>query len=136
MEIPVLESSKQLSFEDCYVEIEAQLEKNRIRWTYKADLMMDFDDVKMKFLAHIFKKWHQYDQSRPLGAWVATVFKNQFSNLLRDLYLSTSSPCSQCPCNLGNGACSLFGVQSNECGLYEKWNGHWTAGPASVNSEK
>jgi len=109
------------TFEDNYKEIERIVEKKRYEWTLKADLMLDFDDVKNIIIAHIWKKWHLYDQSQPLGGWTATIVKNQFSNILRDRYLSTSSPCSRCPCNMGGNTCSLYGVQSIECSLYKTW---------------
>lgn len=120
------------TFEECYSEIEVIVEKKRYDWTMKADLMMDFDDVKNIILAHIWKKWGLYDQKRPLGGWVATIVKHQFSNILRDIYSSTSSPCTRCPCNMGDtgatnaageriGGCSLYGVQGPDCALYKVW---------------
>lgn len=110
------------TFEECYDEIESIVEKKRPQWTFKASVMRDFDDVKSEIITHIWQKWHLYDQSRPLGGWAATITKNQFWNILRDTYLSTSSPCSRCPCNLGGNVCSLFGVtESQDCSSYKKW---------------
>lgn len=109
------------SFEDNYKEIESIVEKKRYDWQLKADPSTDFDDVKFIILEHIFKKWHLYNQELSLGAWAATIVKNQFSNILRDKYLSTSSPCSRCPCNMGGNQCSLYGVQGIDCSLYKHW---------------
>ncbi len=109
------------TFEDCYDEVAAIVEKQRAQWTFKATMMRDFDDVKMEIIAHVWKKWHLYDQGRPLGGWVATIVKHQFSNILRDTYLSTSSPCSRCACNIGDKLCSIYGEQGPDCPLYKKW---------------
>jgi DNA-directed RNA polymerase specialized sigma24 family protein len=94
---------------------------NRIDWIFKASLMKDFDDIKSEILMHIWTKWHLYDESKSLSGWVSTITKNQFINILRNTYQSTSSPCLRCPCNLMNGQCSLYGEQGNECDLYAKW---------------
>jgi hypothetical protein len=119
-EVAILTNTR--TFEECYPEIEAIIEKKRGSWTYKADLMMDFDDVKMQIIAHINAQWPKYDQARHLGGWVSTIFKRKFINLLRDLYMSTSSPCNRCACNLGNSICSMYGEQGVECPLYAKWS--------------
>lgn len=118
------------TFESCYEEISQIVEKWRVQWTFKASVMQDFDDIKSEILTHIWKKWPKYDQSRPLGGWVATIAKRQFWNILRDIYLSTSSPCARCVCNTGNGQCTIYGEQGEEqkkhgaieCPLYKKWD--------------
>ena len=109
------------TFEQCYDEVALIVEKQRPQWTFKATMMRDFDDVKMEIITHVWKKWHLYDQARPLGGWVATIVKHQFSNILRDTYMSTSSPCSRCACNLGDSLCSIYGEQGVECPLFKKW---------------
>lgn len=109
------------TFEESRAEIEALLEKKRSRWQFKASVMMDFDDVKQKILTHIWQKWYQYDAGKSLGAWVNTIIKNQLKNIFRDCYMSTSPPCTECPCNLGDGMCSLYGVYSKECLTYAEW---------------
>ena len=109
------------TFEESYDEIVVLLEKKRGRWQFKASVMMDFEDIKIKILTHIWKKWDKYDPSKPLGAWVNTIIQHQLYNILRDCYLSTSPPCSKCPCNLGDGMCSMFGKYSLECTPYHAW---------------
>ena len=115
------------TFEECYDEIANIVERKRYDWTLKADLMMDFDDVKFIIIAHVWKKWELYDQNKSLGAWVTTVTKHQFANILRDAYLSTTPPCSRCPLNMGEGVCSRFGTVGSEespqlnCPLYARW---------------
>lgn len=111
----------QKTFEECYDEIAAIVEKHRPHWTFKATVMKDFDDVKIEIITHIWSKWPLYDQSRPLGAWVATIVKNKFKNVLRDTYLATSSPCARCSCNIGGNLCSVYGEQGIDCPLYKKW---------------
>lgn len=109
------------TFEECYDEIAIIVEKHRCKWTFKASVMRDFDDVKSEIITHIWKKWEQYDQIRSLGGWVATIVNNQFINILRNTYLSTSSPCQRCPCRREEGMCSVFGMQGPDCALYKKW---------------
>lgn len=109
------------TFDECYPEISAIIEKKRRDWQFKASVMEDFDDIKSEIEAHVWKKWELYDQSRPLGGWVATILKHQFANILRDTYTSTSSPCSRCICNTGGSSCSVYGEQSVECPLFKKW---------------
>jgi len=109
------------TFEECYDEIHSIVEKQRPQWTFKANVMRDFDDIKSEIITHVWKKWELYDQSRPLGGWVATIVKHQLANILRDSYLSTSSPCSRCACNIGENLCSMYGEQGKECPLYAKW---------------
>lgn len=109
------------SFEDCYKELSEIVEKLRSKWTFKASVMKDFDDIKSEILTHIWKQWKLYDQSRSLGGWAAKVAKNQFSNKLRDLYTSTSRPCLKCPSSRGENLCALYGEQCVECPIYKKW---------------
>ena len=112
------------SFEECLPELERIVERKRSDWAFKASVMKDFDDVKSEILTHIWKKWHLYDQDRPLGGWAATILKNKWVNILRDIYGSTASPCLRCPANLGNGRCSAFGdIESLDCNLFKKWYG-------------
>ncbi len=110
------------TFEESYDEIQRVIEKKRYDWTLKANLMMDFDDVKLMIITHVWKKWDKYDQKRPLANWVAEVTRNQFSNILRDAYLSTTAPCSRCPLNMGEERCQKYEkTESMECPLYAKW---------------
>ncbi len=110
------------TFEECYDEIAVIVEKKRYEWTFKASIMTDFDDIKSQIITHIWTKWDTYDQSRPLGGWVATIVRHQFINVLRDTYTSTSSPCARCPANLGNERCKLFEyTESQDCALFKKW---------------
>lgn len=115
-----------VTFDEAYWVIDSIVEKRRSNWRLDAMPHLDFDDVKSMIIIHIHKKWHQYDQTKALGAWVATVAKRQTINMLRNLYQSTAKPCVKCPANMDtkNGdpnGCSLFGTQCNKCTLYAKW---------------
>ncbi len=80
-------------FEKNYEEIERCVERYRHRWTFKASVMKDFDDIKYEIIAHVWKKWHLYNPKRSIGAWVNTVANNQFRNALRNLYGPIAAPC-------------------------------------------
>lgn len=113
-------------FEQAYWVIDSIVEKRRSQWKLNAMPYLDFDDVKSVIITHIYKKWHLYDQSKPLGAWVATVAKTQMINMLRNLYMSTAKPCARCPANMENKngdstGCAIYGTQGPACKLYAKW---------------
>lgn len=93
----------------------------RPQWTLNAVPHISFDDIKSIIIAHIFKKWDQFDHVRPLPNWVATIVRRQFINQLRNLYLSTQRPCSRCAANLGGDQCSVYGAQCEECPLFSHW---------------
>jgi len=114
---------KNKTFEELYPRIEKVVEGFRGKWKFKATVEKDFDDIKSEILFHIYQKWEQYDQSRPVEGWASTITHNQFINKLRDIYLKTSSPCNRCASNLGNGLCAQFGTQGVECPLFSKWYG-------------
>ncbi len=111
----------QRTFEECYSIIASVIEKKRSSWTLKNNLMRDFDDVKMEIIAHIWKKWALYDQSRKLESWVAQVTHHQYINILKEAYMGTASPCMRCAMNMGDDRCRTFGTQSSECKLYKDW---------------
>jgi hypothetical protein len=108
-------------FESCLDIINEELSKRRGKWRLNALAWMDFDDVCQKIRIHIFNKWSQWDNSRPLKPWLNTIITNQMTNLVRNNYSSFSKPCSQCIYNLGAGSCELYGSQSDACPDYSKW---------------
>jgi hypothetical protein len=120
------------SFEDCWPTIEPALKKKSYKWRLKAISWFDYEDVKQIIATHIFKKWHLWDQKRPLEPWLDRVIGNQIRNLVRNHYSSCVRPCISCPFN--NSASRLHkdavysecgftkdGKQSSECPLYAKW---------------
>jgi hypothetical protein len=108
-------------FEDCLFIINEELLKRRGKWRLTAIAWMDFDDVCQKIRLHVFNKWDQWDNSRPLRPWLNTIITNQITNLIRNNYSSFSKPCLQCKYNQGGNLCALYDVQSSECSTYAKW---------------
>lgn len=115
------EIPKKRTFEECYPEIWSQIQKNRYKWTLTAIPYFDFDDVAAVIIAHIWKKFEYFDQSRPLGPWLNMVITHQISNLIRNNYSSFSRPCLKCPANEGDNYCSIYGTQDVQCPIYLKW---------------
>ena len=81
------------SFEEKLKEIEAALERKRCKWHLDAVTYIDYDDIKQTIMAHIHKKWHLWDQSKPIEPWLSRVVSNQFKNLLRNHYGNYVNPC-------------------------------------------
>lgn len=110
-------------FEDKINEINEALERKRRKWELDALASVDYDDVKQIILTHIHKKWHLWDQSKPIKPWLYRVVSNQFKNILRNYYGNYARPCLRCKFNSGGDLCSQTsnGLQSNECGLYREW---------------
>jgi hypothetical protein len=116
-------SQEKPNFADCIYIIDEELLKRKSKWRLNAIAWMDFDDVCQKIRLHIFNKWSQWDNQRPIRPWLNTVITNQITNLVRNNYSSFSKPCSKCEYNQGGDLCALYGVQSGECSDYAKWEG-------------
>lgn len=108
-------------FEECLYIVDEELTKRRSKWRLNAIAWMDFDDVCQKIRLHIFNKWEQWDNARPIRPWLNTIITNQMTNLIRNNYSSFSKPCSQCKYNMGGNSCEIYGIQSGDCELYSKW---------------
>lgn len=115
------------SFEDKETVIDHEIRKRRPRWFLGSVTYLDFDDVSQILRTHIYRKWHLWDQSKPLEPWLNRVISNQIKNLIRNNYGVFAKPCISCPFNEGSlvdtNACSFTnsGVQCEECPLYKKW---------------
>lgn len=109
------------SFEECIDIINECINKRRHRWTLTSISFMDFDDVAQIIRAHIFKKWHLYDQSKKLESWVTTIINNQMINLIRNVYSNHTRPCLKCEFDEGGDLCSKFGTQNTNCDLFRTW---------------
>ena len=111
------------SFEDKLKEIEAALERKRSKWDLDALAYIDYDDIKQTIMCHIYKKWHLWDQSKPIEPWLSRVVSNQFKNLLRNHYGNFARPCLRCKFNLGGDSCgmTISGNQENSCRDYRDW---------------
>ncbi len=122
--MPRSKPATELTFEDCYKEIEEIVEKFRYKWTLTSVAWLSFDDLKFIILSHINKKWALFDQKQGLGGWVATITKNQLTNSIRNSYGNFARPCRNCIANrnVGEGECQIFGTQdSKQCGVLAKW---------------
>ena len=107
-------------------EIDQELQKRRKNWFLTSVNWIDFDDVCQIIRTHIFRKWDQWDQERPLKPWLNKIISNQFKNILRNYYSNYARPCLNCPFNNDaeeNGcAFTVSKIQDSTCPLYKKWN--------------
>ena len=118
-------------FENFIDDINAEISKRKSKWNLTALTWMDFDDVPQILRIHIYKKWHQWDQSRSLKPWINKIITNQMKNILRNNYSNFVRPCLNCPFNQScatkdGGEASLCGftksgLQDSTCPLYAKW---------------
>lgn len=112
-------------FEDNYKIFENELEKRRRKWTLKANLSLDFEDVKQICLKHIFIKLGQFDEEKgKLTHWTSRIITNQIKNILRNNFTSCARPCIQnCWFNAGGDSClyTPSKVQCSECPVYKIW---------------
>ena len=67
------------SFEECIDIIDTAISKQQSRWRLDSINWFDFEDVRQIIKLHIYKKWHMWDQKRPLEPWLLTRSKIQDS---------------------------------------------------------
>lgn len=122
--------AKKKKFEEMYEKIDEVIKKRKSKWRLKAITWFDFEDIEQIIKLHIYKKWHLWDQSRPIEPWVNRIATNQIRNIIRNNYTSIAKPCLSCPFNTSKGievvyedSCGFTPskVQCNECPLYAKW---------------
>jgi RNA polymerase sigma factor (sigma-70 family) len=120
------EADKQLTYEDFSDTIDQELYKRKNNWFLTSVAWIDFDDVCQIIRAHIYKKWSQWDQERPIKPWLNKIISNQFKNILRNNYSNYARPCLTCPfARESQGNECMFtssGMQDNSCPLYKKWS--------------
>ena len=126
-----MEENKKHTYEDKSDAIDNEIRKRYYKWHLHAIAWLDFDDVSQIIRAHIYKKWEQWDQIRPIEPWVNKIISNQLKNILRNNYSNFARPCISCKYNQSkeqgasqiSNLCSLTqsGLQSSECDLYAKW---------------
>jgi DNA-directed RNA polymerase specialized sigma24 family protein len=104
-----------MSIDEAMPEISRVIELYRGRWTL-ADY--PFDDLAQDIKLHLIKKWHLFDQTKPLAPWVAGIVQNQIKNELRNRYYIYQPPCLKCEMFLGEGGCKLYGKVSTKCSVY------------------
>jgi len=121
---------KKKNFEEMYEKIDEVIKKRRSKWRLRAITWFDFEDIEQVIKLHIYKKWHLWDQSRPIEPWVNRIATNQIRNIIRNNYTSFAKPCLSCPFNTSKGieivyenSCGFTPskTQCNECPLYAKW---------------
>jgi hypothetical protein len=112
-----------ISFEEKLETITNEIKKRRNKWQLDILKWMSFEDVEQIIKLHIFRKWHMWDQEKPLEPWVSRIISNQIRNLIRNNYTNYVKPCVNCPHNLGDDLCALSprGVQDSHCDLYSIW---------------
>tara|TARA_Y100001937_G_C7115698_1_gene330030 strand:- start:176 stop:847 length:672 start_codon:yes stop_codon:yes gene_type:complete len=81
------------TYEDFSDVIDAAIKKQRSKWRLNAVKWFDFDDVEQIIKTHIAKKWHMWDQERPLEPWIGRIIANQMRNLIRNHYGNYVNPC-------------------------------------------
>ncbi len=110
-----------VTFTEKIAVIDNELRKHRSKWQLKARPDIDYDDVAQIIRFHIYTKWDQWDQTRPLEPWLHTTIINQITNLLRNLYSGFSRPCLKCDANEGGDLCRIYKKQCAACPLFAKW---------------
>jgi hypothetical protein len=86
--------SDKKTYEDCSDIIDQAITKQRYKWRLNAVRWFDFNDVEQIIKSHIAKKWHMWDQTRPLEPWIGRIISNQIRNLLRNHYGNYTNPCN------------------------------------------
>lgn len=110
-----------MTFEEGLPVINKELAKRKHKWMLKALPWFGYEDVEQIIRIHIFKKWHLYDQTRPLAHWVNSIITSQIRNIIRNNYSNFSRPCLKCPAFEGENLCAIYQVQCTECPWYAKW---------------
>ena len=108
-------------YEDCIEIIDLEIAKRKGKWNLKIINWMDFDDVSQILRFHVFKKWHLYDQSKPLQPWLNRIISNQIKNLIRNNYGNYVKPCLKCAASEHEDLCAVYGSQCSLCPLYKNW---------------
>lgn len=109
-------------------EIDNEIRKRKGKWRLSSINWLDYDDVSQIIRFHIFKKWDQWDQRRPLLPWINKIISNQLKNLIRNHYHSFVKPCVGCPFNNSNSDqenyCDFTPTkkQDSNCPLFKKWS--------------
>ena len=82
---------KNVKFEDKIQTIDEEINKRRNKWTLTSIAWMDFEDISQILKIHIFKKWHLFNQDKPLLPWLNRIISNQLKNLIRNNYSNRRS---------------------------------------------
>ena len=117
-----MKKGSKYTYEDFSDVIDLAIKKQRSKWRLNAVKWFDFQDVEQIIKTHIAKKWHMWDQARPLEPWIGRIISNQLRNLIRNHYGNYVRPCVNCKFERGE-ACALTvsKKQDTSCELYAKW---------------
>ena len=110
-----------IKFEDNIDIISEEIRKRKGKWTLTSIAWMDFEDISQILKIHIFKKWHLYDQDKPILPWLNRIISNQLKNLVRNNYTNYCKPCLRCAAAEPDSSCSIYGAQDSRCPLYKRW---------------
>ena len=122
-----MEKKKKFTYEDKFKDIDNEIRKRRGKWRLTSLAWIDFDDVAQIIRTHLYNKWDQWDQKRPLLPWINKIITNQLKNILRNYYHNFVKPCVNCPFNQSKAddgeLCGFTksGLQDDSCPLYAKW---------------
>ncbi len=109
------------TFEESLDIINIEISKRRHKWNLTSLAWLDWDDVSQIIRIHIFKKWEQYDTSKPLQPWLNTIISHQIKNLIRNNYSNYARPCLKCDAAEPNDGCRIYNEQCSVCPLYAEW---------------
>ena len=110
------------TYEDFSDIIDAAIKRQQYKWRLKAVRWFDFQDVEQIIKLHIAKKWHMWDQERPLEPWIGRIISNQMRNLIRNHYGNYVKPCTNCKFARGDDCnATKSKKQDDSCNLYAKW---------------
>ncbi len=109
------------TFEENYSIINVEIAKRKSKWNLSSIAWMDFEDVSQIIRVHIFEKWKQYDQSKPLLPWLNTCITNQLKNLIRNNYGNYTRPCLKCKASEGSESCRIYTTQCETCPAFREW---------------
>lgn len=112
------------TFEESLSIINVEIAKRRHKWNLTSISWMDYDDVSQIIRIHIYKKWEQYESSRPLAPWLNTIITNQIRNLIRNHYSNFSRPCLKCAAATSSDGCEIYKTQCSDCPLFAYWQKH------------
>jgi DNA-directed RNA polymerase specialized sigma24 family protein len=116
-----MDKPSKVTFEESIGIIDVEINKRRGKWNLSVLAWMDFQDVSQILRIHIYKKWHLYDETKPLGPWLNRIISNQIKNLIRNNYGNFCRPCLKCAAAEGGDLCTIYGKQDNSCPLYANW---------------
>jgi hypothetical protein len=109
------------TFQDYYPIILEEVQKRKNKWTLTSVQSMSYEDVQQIILLHIWRKFHLFDQTKPIQPWLNIIISHQIKNIIRNVYSNFSRPCLKCYAAIDNNGCKIYGEQCSTCPLYAYW---------------